>query len=70
MAKPVLLEDETPVAAGTVIVGVGTPDVKGTLLEAAVAPEKAGASVAAEVLGFAVVFLGLRTLQNGMLARA
>lgn len=52
-----------PVAIGAVVVGVSTPDVKGTSPPGAVeAPVKAGDWVVAVVLGAADGFSGLRTL--------
>ena len=60
------LAEEAPAAAPPprVDVGVGIPDVKGTLDETAVAPEKATDWEVAVASGVADVALGLRTLER------
>ena len=59
------LAEEAPAAAPPprVDVGVGIPDVKGTLDDTAVAPEKATDWEVAVASGVAEVALGLRTLE-------
>ena len=49
------------VGMAMVVLGIGTPEVKGTM-DAEVAPENAGAAAVAEGFGIMEVALGLRTL--------
>lgn len=60
---PSLRLEEALGPGATVAVGVATPEVKGTL-DALDAPLKAGAPAVAEAIGEAVLFIGLRTLND------
>ena len=63
-ARPVLVEVVLGWAAGTVVDGAGTPEVKGLPPEAVLAPLKAGGLLVADGMGTAVVFWGLSTLRS------
>jgi hypothetical protein len=62
MAPPVLEDVVLVLAAGTVVDGPGTPEVKGLPPETVLAPLKAGGLLVADGMGMAVVFMGFSTL--------